>query len=290
LETLTIANGGGSDLDFNVEFAYTNISNALEIMIVTDDYPDETSWNLSTSTGQTIDGIAAGALTAAGTRYSWDIELQSGDYVFTIYDSWGDGICCNYGGGEYNLYLNDILIASGGQFSNSETVEFYSGSEWMSIEPSSGIIAADGSTDITLTVDASAISTGYYNADIFIMSNDPDEGTVMIPLGLSVMGMDSQDEALLPKEFALHQNYPNPFNPKTSVRYDLPDNENVTIIIYDMLGRQVKQLVDSYQDAGFKSIIWDASNDFGKPAAAGVYLYKIQAGDFVQTKKMVLLK
>jgi hypothetical protein len=290
LETLTIANGGGSDLDFNVEFAYTNISNALEIMILTDDYPDETSWNLSTSTGQTIDGIAAGALTAAGTRYSWDIELQSGDYVFTIYDSWGDGICCNYGGGEYNLYLNDILVASGGQFSNSETVEFHSGSEWMSIEPSSGIIAADGSTDITLTVDASAISTGYYNADIYIMSNDPDEGTVMIPLGLSVMGMDSQDEALLPKEFALHQNYPNPFNPKTSVRYDLPDNENVTIIIYDMLGRQVKQLVDSYQDAGFKSIIWDASNDFGKPAAAGVYLYKIQAGDFIQTKKMVLLK
>ena len=57
-----------------------------------------------------------------------------------------------------------------------------------------------------------------------------------------------------------------------------------------MLGRQVKQLVDSYQEAGFKSIIWNATNDFGKPAAAGVYLYKIQAGDYVQTKKMVLLK
>jgi flagellar hook assembly protein FlgD len=104
------------------------------------------------------------------------------------------------------------------------------------------------------------------------------------------MGMGSQDEALLPKEFALHQNYPNPFNPRTRVRYDLPDNENVTIIIYDLLGRQVKQLVDSYQEAGFKSIIWNATNDFGKPAAAGVYLYKIQAGDFIQTKKMVLLK
>ena len=159
----------------------------------------------------------------------------------------------------------------------------------MSIAPSSGIVAADGSTDITLTLDASAISTGNYNADIYIMSNDPDEGTVIIPLSLSV-GLGSHDEALLPKEFALHQNYPNPFNPRTSVRYDLPDNENVTIIIYDMLGRQVKQLVDSYQEAGFKSIIWNATNDFGKPAAAGVYLYKIQAGDFIQTKKMVLLK
>ena len=121
------------------------------------------------------------------------------------------------------------------------------------MDPLSGIVPSDGSTDITLTVDASAISTGYYSADIYITSNDPDEGTVMIPLGLSVTGMGSQDEALLPKEFALHQNYPNPFNPKTRVRYDLPDNENVTIIIYDLLGRQVKQLVDSYQEAGFKT-------------------------------------
>ena len=291
-ETLTIANGGGSELDFYIEFSYTNrdLTNAFEIIIVTDDYPDETSWNLSTSTGETIDGIAAGALTLPGTTYSWQIELQSGDYVFTIYDAWGDGICCNYGGGSYNLYLNESLIASGGQFGASETVEFSTSSEWISIEPLSGIVAADGSTDITLTLDASAISTGYYNAFIYIMSNDPDDGSVFIPLSLTVTGMGSHDEALLPKEFALHQNYPNPFNPRTRVRYDLPDNENVTIIIYDLLGRQVKQLVDSYQEAGFKSIIWNATNDFGKPAPAGVYLYKIQAGDFIQTKKMVLLK
>ena len=291
-ETLTIANGGGSDLDFYIEFEHTNrdLTNAFEIIIVTDGYPGETSWNLSTSTGETIDEILAGDLTLAGATYSWEIELQSGDYVFTIYDAWGDGICCNYGGGEYNLYLDESLIASGGQFGGSETVAFSTGSGWISIEPLSGIVAADGSTDITLTVDASAISTGNYTAFIYVMSNDPDDGSVFIPLSLSVTGMGSHDEALLPKEFALHQNYPNPFNPKTRVRYDLPDNENVTIIIYDLLGRQVKQLVDSYQEAGFKSIIWDATNDFGNPAAAGVYLYKIQAGDFIQTKKMVLLK
>ena len=291
-ETLTIANGGGSDLDFYIEFSYTNrdLPNAFEINIVTDDYPAETSWSLYTSSGGYIDGIVTGELTTAGLSYSWDIQLDDGDYVFTIYDAWGDGICCNYGSGLYNLSLNGDIIASGGQFGASESVEFSAGSEWISFEPSSGIVAADGSTDITLTVDASALSTGYYNAFIYVMSNDPDDGSVFIPLGLTVTGMGSQDEALLPKEFALHQNYPNPFNPTTSVRYDLPDNENVTIIIYDMLGRQVKQLVDSYQEAGFKSIIWNATNDFGKPAANGVYLYKIQAGDFIQTKKMVLLK
>ena len=98
------------------------------------------------------------------------------------------------------------------------------------------------------------------------------------------------DENQIPKQYILHQNYPNPFNPITTLRYDLPENSLVNITIYDMLGREVKTLVNSAQDAGFKSVIWDATNDFGKPVSAGVYLYQIQAGEFVQNKKMVLLK
>ena len=88
----------------------------------------------------------------------------------------------------------------------------------------------------------------------------------------------------------MHNDYPNPFNPITTLRYDLPENSLVTITIYDMLGRQVKTLINQTQDAGYKSVIWNATNDYDKPVSAGVYLYKIQAGEFVQTKKMVLLK
>ena len=95
---------------------------------------------------------------------------------------------------------------------------------------------------------------------------------------------------LLPEVFALHQNYPNPFNPITTLRYDLPENGMVNITIYDMLGRQVKTLVNHTQDAGYRSVIWDATNDYGKPVSAGIYLYQIQAGEYIQTKKMVLLK
>jgi hypothetical protein len=95
---------------------------------------------------------------------------------------------------------------------------------------------------------------------------------------------------LLPEVFALHQNYPNPFNPVTTLRYDLPENGHVNIIIYDMLGKQVKTLVNKAQDAGYKSVIWDATNDYGKPVSAGIYLYQIQAGEYISTKKMVLLK
>ena len=102
--------------------------------------------------------------------------------------------------------------------------------------------------------------------------------------------LDTKQELLLPETFALHQNYPNPFNPVTTLRYDLPENAMINITIYDMLGREVKTLINQTQDSGFKSVIWDATNDYGKPVSAGVYLYQIQAGEFVQTKKMVLLK
>ena len=94
----------------------------------------------------------------------------------------------------------------------------------------------------------------------------------------------------IPHQFTLYPAYPNPFNPITTLRYDLPEQATVNIIIYDLLGRQVKSLINQTQDAGNKSVIWNATNDFGKPVSAGVYLYKIHAGEFVQTKKMVLLK
>ena len=217
--------------------------------------------------------------------------MQPGDYVFTIYDAWGDGICCLYGSGGYTLHLDGSLIASGGEFGASESVYFSAGSgQWLSIDPASGVVAADASTDIMLNVDASSLDAGNYNGEIFIISNDPDNGYVTIPLSVTVNGMSSEDDALLPEEFALHQNYPNPFNPVTTLRYDLPENSMVSIKVYDMLGREVRTLVNQVQDAGFKSIIWDATNDYGKSISAGIYLYQIQAGDFIQTEKMVLLK
>jgi flagellar hook assembly protein FlgD len=70
----------------------------------------------------------------------------------------------------------------------------------------------------------------------------------------------------------------------------LPEEAMVNVTIYDMLGRQVKTLINQTQDAGFKSVVWNATNDYGKPVSAGIYLYQIQAGEYIRTKKMVLLK
>ena len=88
----------------------------------------------------------------------------------------------------------------------------------------------------------------------------------------------------------MHQNYPNPFNPTTKIRYDLPVDEIVNIAIYDVMGRKIKSLVNTKQVAGYKSITWNATNNFGEQVSAGMYIYVIQAGEYRQTKKMVLLK
>ena len=85
-------------------------------------------------------------------------------------------------------------------------------------------------------------------------------------------------------------NFPNPFNPITTIKYNLPEDALVNIIIYDILGNIVKNLVYAKETTGYKSVQWNATNNQGEPVSAGVYLYKIQAGDFVDTKKMILLK
>ncbi len=82
----------------------------------------------------------------------------------------------------------------------------------------------------------------------------------------------------------------NSFNPITTVRYELPEDSFVDVTVYDMLGNAVNNLVNTYQSSGYKSIQWDATSNQGEPVSAGVYLYKIKAGDFVDTKKMVLVK
>ena len=109
----------------------------------------------------------------------------------------------------------------------------------------------------------------------------------VISVTLEWLGVDNDG---LPTSYMIHQNYPNPFNPVTTLRYDLPEDALVNITIYDMMGRQVSTLVSSQQSAVYKSVQWNATNDAGSLVSAGLYLYMIQAGDFKQTKKMVLLK
>ena len=94
----------------------------------------------------------------------------------------------------------------------------------------------------------------------------------------------------IPKTFKLLQNYPNPFNPETSISYQIPNTEKVEIKIFNAIGLEIKSLVYEKQTAGYYSVRWNGSDEIGNKVVSGIYLYQIKAGDFVSTKKMVLMK
>jgi hypothetical protein len=93
-----------------------------------------------------------------------------------------------------------------------------------------------------------------------------------------------------PAAFALHPAYPNPFNPQTQISYYLPRDCQVRLTIYNLLGRRVKTLFDGHQDAGMHTLIWDGRTDGGSQLSSGIYFYRLQADNFLQTRKMTLMK
>jgi hypothetical protein len=104
-----------------------------------------------------------------------------------------------------------------------------------------------------------------------------------------------EDEKQIPLEFALMQNYPNPFNPSTVISYQLPVSSDVTLKVYDVLGNEVATLVDEEKPAGnyeveFSAKGGSASGGNAYNLASGIYFYKLQAGNFIETKKMLLMK
>ncbi|MCF7805838.1 MAG: M6 family metalloprotease domain-containing protein [Candidatus Marinimicrobia bacterium] len=94
----------------------------------------------------------------------------------------------------------------------------------------------------------------------------------------------------LPDKYDITQNYPNPFNPETQIDYQLPEESNVTIAVYDLLGQKVATLKNGNQKAGYYSVKWNGTNDRGQKLSSGVYFYQIRAGDFQKTRKMLFLK
>ncbi len=104
-----------------------------------------------------------------------------------------------------------------------------------------------------------------------------------VPVGIS-------EKEFQPVSYNLFQNYPNPFNPTTIISYSIPKVSHVTLKIYDILGREVKTLISADQNNGVHSVQWNGDNNYGTKVSSGIYLYRIEAGDFIQTKKMILIK
>jgi hypothetical protein len=114
----------------------------------------------------------------------------------------------------------------------------------------------------------------------------PEFGNISVPLD-----GDPGPAEIMPSNYSLKQNAPNPFNPSTDIAYSLPAPGHVTLTIYNVLGQNVRTLVDEFQDAGHKSVVWNGRDNSGSTVASGVYFYHLKAGEkFSATKKMMMLK
>lgn len=105
-----------------------------------------------------------------------------------------------------------------------------------------------------------------------------------------VLSINKTENAALPETFALHQNYPNPFNPTTHIEFDLNSAEWVTLTVYNILGQQIKRLIDEEYSAGQHNVVWNGEDESGRRVASGIYLYRLKAGSDSSSRKMVLMK
>ncbi len=125
-------------------------------------------------------------------------------------------------------------------------------------------------------------------------STNPAVGYQLQPVQISdiepLITAVAEREENLPASFALHGNYPNPFNPATIIRYDLPRSVPVKLVIYNTLGKKIRTLIYGLETAGFKSVTWDGMNEAGVRVASGVYLYRLEAGDFTAKRSLTLMK
>jgi len=127
-----------------------------------------------------------------------------------------------------------------------------------------------------------------------VMATDPSGAPVMIMLAgrcpLKTGVEEFTQSGSTPAAFALLANTPNPFNPSTLIKYELPQQVEVKLVIFDLVGRQVRTLVDQRQQAGRYAVTWDGRNEQGQSVASGVYLYQLRAGNFVQVRRMALVR
>ena len=198
-----------------------------------------------------------------------------------VYDSFSENVPGNL------ILSKDVYIESSGWHSESiDSLEIHSNSNFFVC------VKINGSYAISYDNNGVLSGRSYFSSDgINYNNNISNYGDINIRSKISYeIELETADVHDLPSNFGLKSAYPNPFNPFTSLRYDLPNDGLVNLTVYDMTGRVVKTLVNGSQTAGFKSVLWNATNDRNEPVSAGLYLYTIQAGEFRQTKKMVLLK
>jgi len=162
---------------------------------------------------------------------------------------------------------------------------------WLSISPYRGQTSYYGGINDTVAITVGAYSTydGFDDDESAYISYGASlENLAIMDINTGVVM--SNDEDVLPGVFMLHQNYPNPFNPETMIQFDVPIRTDLTLSVYDLLGRRVKTLVKKNLDMGSYNVKWDGSSDAGEMLPSGMYFYELHSSKFHSVKKLILVK
>ena len=242
-------------------------------------------WNVALSQSEitTLNnlGINADHLSNQGNYESsddlmvyWKMNEQSG---YSIMDYSGNGFHAEVSGNQ-DIWRTELIVSD---------------QPWLNLMSGGGsqTIGSMVNEVALVSVNTSSLEIGDYTGVIQLIPDyNPSAMINNIVMLTIIEELATSNEVVLPVDYALHQNYPNPFNPITDIKYDLPDNEEVLIVIYDIMGRQIRSLLHQKQLAGYHQVQWDGRNDFGETVASGMYVYALKAGKYLNTKKMVMLK
>jgi len=240
----------------------------------------ETDFYTKDNSGLPANNIISLAVDSSGNKWigvehldGWEASTSMGILSFdgvnwTLYD-------------ESNSELPDALVTSIAIDGN--------GTKWIGTR-FDGLASFDGTTWAVYNESNSGLPTNKVSSIAIDANGNKWIGTIHNGLTVfnagGIVGInDYLQDNTLATDFILQQNYPNPFNPITTIQYELPQRSYVQITIYDLLGYEVATLVSEIQDAGYKSIQWNAST-----VPSGMYFYQIKAGEYVQTRKMLLIK
>ena len=182
--------------------------------------------------------------------------------------------------GNFEIYIMDIDASNPVRLTNDPAEDW--GPDW---SPDGKKLAftsfRDGNSEIYM-IDADGTNL------VRLTNNSVDDLQVTFLPDLAILNI--RPETSQSKQINLLQNYPNPFNPNTTIWYELPEGSNVKIKIYNLLGKEIVELVNEFQTAGIKSINWDGKDKNGNSVDSGVYLYTFKSNNFSQTKKMMVIK
>jgi hypothetical protein len=238
-------------------------------------YSDDFLTHVSTDDGATWLMIDSLAYTGWNWQsYMYNLAPYIGDatsfkVAFQYHDC--DG---NWG---YGVAIDNIAIKEGDDFT------------WLTVSPYKGTaVAIDNLNDsISVQIGVYGTDNGFTTTENLLVTSDNTELTVQIGVGVEVA---IDESGLTPFEFALHQNYPNPFNPETNIQFDVAENSDVNVSIFNIMGQKVATLVNGNMDAGIYHIKWNGLSDKGISLPSGMYFYKMKSSEYQSVKKLVLVK